>query len=273
MNLSLHSSHCNDIFRMIFYCNSLETLSECIHGLLALIYPFRWQHIFVPVLPESLINYLAAPMPFIIGIKSYLAHSKTEFEISEVILVDLDKQSVRSTDELQSKLKSLPPDPSWKLKRELKKLLKKYQLPLQTHDEYRIKYGNYNHKSLNIPKFNTNMDDAAKGWDDLAFYDAFLAFFVLFIGDWKNFYDASNKNVPKPPYHLSSEYENRDNNENKEHSGSLKQSTTEASHTPPLEDSYNEEYERSNTNGQTTDAISGGNDQGANKSKFKIKVG
>ena len=70
------------IFRMIL-CNSLETLSQYIHGLLSLIYPFRWQHIFVPVLPEALINYLAA-VPFIIGIKSYLAHSKTEFEISEV---------------------------------------------------------------------------------------------------------------------------------------------------------------------------------------------
>ena len=27
--------------------------------------------------------------------------------------------------------------------------------------------------------------EMAKGWDDVAFYDAFLAFFVLFIGDWK----------------------------------------------------------------------------------------
>ncbi len=105
---------------------------------------------------------------------------------------------------------------------------------MQTAEDYRQKYGNYNYKkALNIPKLSVNMDEIAKGWDDLAFYDAFLAFFVLFIGDWRNFYDEQNKNVPKPPYHLSSEYMEDAGNDS---ANSLKQSTTASSHTPPAND-------------------------------------
>eukprot|EP01083_Nonionella_stella_P038470 104674_1 len=92
------------------------------------------------------------------------------------------------------------------------------------------------------------MDEIAKGWDDLAFYDAFLAFFVLFIGDWRNFYDETNRNVPKPPYHLSSETAavnintpGDNGNSPNDSSNSLKQSVTAASHTPPAHDlEYND---------------------------------
>ena len=219
---------------MIFYCESLETLSECIHAVLALIYPFRWQHIFVPVLPESLINYLGAPMPFIIGIKSHLAHCQTDFTISEVVLVNLDKGTVQSTAELQNKLRTLPADPAWKLKRELKRNLKKMALAMQTHDDYRHKYGNYNPQTFARPNFKRNIEDGARGWDDLAFYDAFLAFFVLFVGDWRNFYDENNKLTPKPPYHLSW---NEADHQDDDSQNSLRQSTTAQSSTPPLEDS------------------------------------
>ncbi len=121
--------------RLIVSSSSLERLSECIHGLMAIIYPFRWQHIFVPILPEQLLNYLGAPMPFIIGIKTYLATEMTEYPVSEVVLVDLDKNSIRSSLGLDV-LKPLPNDPAWKLRRELNRLLKKSSLLLDSAEEY-----------------------------------------------------------------------------------------------------------------------------------------
>ena len=36
--------------------------------MMALLYPFTWQHIFVPVLPPSLLTFCCAPMPFVLGI-------------------------------------------------------------------------------------------------------------------------------------------------------------------------------------------------------------
>lgn len=33
-----------------------------------IIYPMIWQHIFIPFLPAALIDYLSAPIPFLIGV-------------------------------------------------------------------------------------------------------------------------------------------------------------------------------------------------------------
>jgi len=33
-----------------------------------ILYPFNWQHIFIPVVPQSLLSFCCAPMPFLIGV-------------------------------------------------------------------------------------------------------------------------------------------------------------------------------------------------------------
>lgn len=40
----------------------------CAQAAAALLYPFQWQHIFVPILPQSWIDYITAPMPFVCGV-------------------------------------------------------------------------------------------------------------------------------------------------------------------------------------------------------------
>ena len=42
--------------RVIFLSGRLDILSRCIHAALALIHPFGWQHIFVPILPSALVE-------------------------------------------------------------------------------------------------------------------------------------------------------------------------------------------------------------------------
>ncbi len=37
-------------------------------GVTALMYPFSWMHVYVPVLPECLHHYLQAPVPYIMGL-------------------------------------------------------------------------------------------------------------------------------------------------------------------------------------------------------------
>src|SRR5699024_6413767 len=56
----------------------LMLISECI---IALLNPFKWQHVYVPILPSKLgLHYLDAPTPFIMGvnsrIRSYIKTSK-----------------------------------------------------------------------------------------------------------------------------------------------------------------------------------------------------
>lgn len=54
--------------RIIFTSKRLSRLSACVQACNALIYPMIWQHIYIPVLPVALIDYLLAPMPFLIGV-------------------------------------------------------------------------------------------------------------------------------------------------------------------------------------------------------------
>lgn len=45
--------------------HKLMVVSECIT---ALLFPFSWQHVYVPILPASLYHFLDAPVPFIMGL-------------------------------------------------------------------------------------------------------------------------------------------------------------------------------------------------------------
>ncbi|PNJ51997.1 DENND2A isoform 6 [Pongo abelii] len=56
--------------RVIFIADKLSTLSKCCHAMVALIYPFTWQHTYIPVLPPSMVDIVCSPTPFLIGLLS-----------------------------------------------------------------------------------------------------------------------------------------------------------------------------------------------------------
>jgi hypothetical protein len=58
--------------RIIMTSKKLSRLSACVQAANSLIYPMHWQHIFIPVLPHHLIDYLSAPMPFLIGVPNVI---------------------------------------------------------------------------------------------------------------------------------------------------------------------------------------------------------
>uniref|UniRef100_A0A671PUW4 DENN domain containing 1B n=1 Tax=Sinocyclocheilus anshuiensis TaxID=1608454 RepID=A0A671PUW4_9TELE len=43
--------------RIIITSSKLSTLTACVHGSTAMLYPMHWQHIFIPVLPSHLLDY------------------------------------------------------------------------------------------------------------------------------------------------------------------------------------------------------------------------
>lgn len=49
--------------RIIFISNNLDKLSSCLQASCTLLFPMFWQHIFIPLLPLKLRDYLSAPMP------------------------------------------------------------------------------------------------------------------------------------------------------------------------------------------------------------------
>ncbi|XP_062397435.1 DENN domain-containing protein 2C [Sardina pilchardus] len=75
--------------RVIFIADKLGTLSRCAHSALALLYPFTWQHTFVPVLPASMLDISCSPTPFLMGALSPSLPQVLELPIEEVLIVDL----------------------------------------------------------------------------------------------------------------------------------------------------------------------------------------
>ncbi|XP_023861871.1 DENN domain-containing protein 2C-like [Salvelinus sp. IW2-2015] len=75
--------------RVIFIADKLSVLSRCGHAALALLYPFTWQHTFVPVLPASMLDISCSPTPFLMGALAPCLPELLELPIEEVLIVDL----------------------------------------------------------------------------------------------------------------------------------------------------------------------------------------
>lgn len=55
-------------------------LASACRALAALMFPFRYAHVFIPLLPAGLAEVLATPTPFLIGV-----HSSLKEEVSELV--------------------------------------------------------------------------------------------------------------------------------------------------------------------------------------------
>ncbi|KAG9485530.1 hypothetical protein GDO78_008551 [Eleutherodactylus coqui] len=75
--------------RVIFVADKLSTLSKCAHAVVALLYPFTWQHTYIPVLPASMIDIVCSPTPFLTGILSCSLPLLNDLPLEEVLIVDL----------------------------------------------------------------------------------------------------------------------------------------------------------------------------------------
>ncbi|XP_048887262.1 DENN domain-containing protein 2B-like [Brienomyrus brachyistius] len=75
--------------RVIFIADKLSTLSSCVHAVAALLYPFSWQHTFIPVLPSSMVDIVCCPTPFLVGLLSSSLPKLKGLPVEEALMVDL----------------------------------------------------------------------------------------------------------------------------------------------------------------------------------------
>ncbi|XP_031239975.1 DENN domain-containing protein 1B isoform X4 [Mastomys coucha] len=104
--------------RIIITASKLSTLTACLHGSAALLYPMYWQHIYIPVLPPHLLDYCCAPMPYLIGIHSSLIERVRNKSLEDVVVLNVDTNTLESP---FNDLSSLPSDVVSALKNKLKK--------------------------------------------------------------------------------------------------------------------------------------------------------
>ncbi|KAK3034490.1 hypothetical protein RJ639_032479, partial [Escallonia herrerae] len=76
-------------------CSNLGILSALVLSIIPLIRPYQWQSLLMPVLPNDMLDFLDAPVPYIVGVKNKT--SEVQAKLTNVILVDANKNQVRSS--------------------------------------------------------------------------------------------------------------------------------------------------------------------------------
>ena len=66
--------------KILFHSKSYTRLTEGSRALTALMYPFKYTHVYIPLLPAALLEVISTPTPFIMGI-----HSSLKPEISDLV--------------------------------------------------------------------------------------------------------------------------------------------------------------------------------------------
>ena len=80
--------------RVILVSSSFATLATAIHAAAALLRPFHWHNLFLPLLPAALIDALCSPTPYLVGLPSMLRDAVDWPALDESVLVDLDANSI-----------------------------------------------------------------------------------------------------------------------------------------------------------------------------------
>lgn len=83
-------------YRVLIHSAQFSLLCPFAEGLCALIYPFRWQHPYVPILPRVLSEYLQAPLPYILGVHtSWLPELLENGRPEHLVIVDIDRGAIQ----------------------------------------------------------------------------------------------------------------------------------------------------------------------------------
>ncbi|CAN4110226.1 unnamed protein product [Withania somnifera] len=80
--------------QIVVVCSNLGVLSACILSIIPLIRPYQWQSLLMPVLPDDMLDFLDAPVPYIVGVKNKT--SEVQSKLTNAILVDANKNQVKS---------------------------------------------------------------------------------------------------------------------------------------------------------------------------------
>uniref|UniRef100_A0A3Q4GHG1 DENN/MADD domain containing 5B n=1 Tax=Neolamprologus brichardi TaxID=32507 RepID=A0A3Q4GHG1_NEOBR len=75
----------------VFTCTLLEmqillySQAVRVQGITTLLFPFQWQHVYVPILPASLLHFLDAPVPYLMGLQSKEGTDRSKLELPQEV--------------------------------------------------------------------------------------------------------------------------------------------------------------------------------------------
>ncbi|CAN1255766.1 DENN domain and WD repeat-containing protein SCD1 [Linum perenne] len=84
--------------RILLRSDKYSLLTIVSEGICHLIYPFRWQHVYIPLLFFSGVDYIDAPTPYMMGLHSSVDTSYLSMD--GVVIVDLEYNRISTTEEI-----------------------------------------------------------------------------------------------------------------------------------------------------------------------------
>ncbi|XP_005253387.1 DENN domain-containing protein 5B isoform X11 [Homo sapiens] len=91
-------------FVLTFYeeVTNYQRLMTVAEGITTLLFPFQWQHVYVPILPASLLHFLDAPVPYLMGLQSKEGTDRSKLELPQeanLCFVDIDNHFIELPEE------------------------------------------------------------------------------------------------------------------------------------------------------------------------------
>ena len=165
-------------------------LSAVSTTLTSLLFPFKWMHVLIPILPDEMSSFLEWPFPFLIGTEKRF-YDKTKNEIPEdVIVINLDKGEMKTSEGLPK----MPAKEFKLLSSRVRKASSSILLPQSSEER---------EKELKMCEdaflFNVNMllndmmDWDKHKFDALEIRDAFLEFFCMILKNYQVYMISPDK--------------------------------------------------------------------------------
>ncbi|XP_019375140.1 PREDICTED: DENN domain-containing protein 5A isoform X2 [Gavialis gangeticus] len=90
-------------FQILLYSQHYQRLMTVAETITALMFPFQWQHVYVPILPASLLHFLDAPVPYLMGLHSNGLDDRSKLELPQeanLCFVDIDNHFIELPEDL-----------------------------------------------------------------------------------------------------------------------------------------------------------------------------
>lgn len=163
--------------RILLRSHKYTLLTLVSEAICHLIYPFRWQHVYIPLLFFSGVDYIDAPTPYMMGLHSGV--DTTGLSMDGVVVVDLEYNSIMTSEDI-------PPIPEPELSFLHDEILKLLQPNVIGIDCMKINMSEQYAKGVSRPWGEDH---------DFQLRIIFLRFFALFLSGYRNFIETSANNI------------------------------------------------------------------------------
>ncbi|XP_075661445.1 DENN domain and WD repeat-containing protein SCD1-like isoform X1 [Castanea sativa] len=166
--------------RILLRSNKYSLLTLVSEAICHLIYPFRWQHVYIPLLFFSGVDYIDAPTPYMMGLHSGVDTSGLAMD--GVVVVDLEYNRITTTEDI-------PPIPEPELSSLRGEIMKLLYPNVVGIDQMKADF-------CNLSEHLTIWGNKPWGEDhDLQLRLIFLKFFASLLSGYRNFIENSANNA------------------------------------------------------------------------------